>query len=115
VRFGLANYITFLTTGKYLDAIVNSLLIALTATVVAGVLGTTLAYLYARYKMPMTSAGISRVTMASVSPPFLGAYAWRMLLGSSGIIPVFWVQQDFWVCTASSGHNLAHLSRGVLI
>ncbi|GAB6276347.1 Binding-protein-dependent transport systems inner membrane component [uncultured spirochete] len=89
VRFGLANYITFLTTGKYLDAIVNSLLIALTATVVAGVLGTTLAYLYARYKMPMTSAVISLVTMASVSPPFLGAYAWRMLLGSSGIITRF--------------------------
>jgi iron(III) transport system permease protein len=86
VRFGLGNYITFLTTGKYLDAIVNSLLIALTATVVAGVLGTMLAYLYARYKMPMTSAVISLVTMASVSPPFLGAYAWRMLLGSSGII-----------------------------
>ncbi len=89
VRFGLANYITFLTTGKYLDAIVNSLLIALTATAVAGVLGTTLAYLYARYKMPMTSAVISLVTMASVSPPFLGAYAWRMLLGSSGIITRF--------------------------
>ncbi|HQN02023.1 MAG TPA: hypothetical protein PLL36_13150, partial [Candidatus Hydrogenedentes bacterium] len=40
VRFGLGNYITFFTTGKYLDAIVNSLLIALTATVVAGVVGT---------------------------------------------------------------------------
>jgi len=86
VRFGLGNYITFLTTGKYLDAIVNSLIIALTATVVAGVLATMLAYLYARYRMPMTSAVISLVTMASVSPPFLGAYAWRMLLGSSGII-----------------------------
>jgi len=86
VRVGLGNYITFFTTGKYLDAIVNSLLIALTATVVAGALGTILAYLYARYSMPMTSAVISRVTMASVSPPFLGAYAWRMLLGSSGII-----------------------------
>ena len=86
VQFGFANYKTFLTTHKYLDAIVNSLLIALISTAVAGFLGTMLAYLYARYKMPMTSAVISLVTMASVSPPFLGAYAWRMLLGSSGII-----------------------------
>ena len=86
VHFGFGNYISFLTTSKYLDAIMNSLLIALTATAVAGVLGTMLAYMYARYKMPMTSTVISLVTMASVSPPFLGAYAWRMLLGSSGII-----------------------------
>lgn len=86
VHYGLANYKTFLTAKKYTDAIWNSLFIALVATAVAGVLGTALAYLFARYKVPLTSVVISLVTMASVSPPFLGAYAWRMLLGSSGLL-----------------------------
>lgn len=85
-RFGFGNYKTFFTAKKYIDAILNSLIISLAATALAGVLGTGLAYLYARYKMPMTGTVVSLVTMASVSPPFLGAYAWRMLLGSSGIL-----------------------------
>ncbi len=29
---------------------------------------------------------VTLITMASVSPPFLGGYAWRMLLGSQGIL-----------------------------
>jgi iron(III) transport system permease protein len=106
-RLGLANYKEFFATKTYLDAIVNSLVISFAATLLAGILGTGLAYLYARYKMPMTGAVISLVTMASVSPPFLGAYAWRMLLGSSGLLTrllgLHWsivgIQGVIWVIT----------------
>ena len=28
---------------------------------------------------------VTLITMASISPPFLGGYAWRMLLGSQGV------------------------------
>lgn len=81
-----ANYRTFLSTAKYLDAIKNSLIIAAASTAIAALFGVSLAYFFARYKVPGTGAVLAIVTMASISPPFLGAYAWRMLLGRSGIV-----------------------------
>jgi iron(III) transport system permease protein len=86
VHLSGANYRTFFSTRKYLDAIGNSLVIALASTAIAALFGVSLAYCFARYKVPGTGLVLALVTMASISPPFLGAYAWRMLLGSSGIV-----------------------------
>jgi len=86
VHLSGANYRTFLTTAKYLDAIKNSLVIALASTAIAALFGVSLAYFFARYKVPGTGVVLAIVTMASISPPFLGAYAWRMLLGRSGVV-----------------------------
>lgn len=80
------NYLTFLSTRKYVKAITNSLIVTILSTLIAAFFGISLAYLYSRYKIPGTSFVITLITMASIAPPFLGAYAWRMLLGSSGII-----------------------------
>ncbi len=88
-HYTLANYVTFLTNSKYLTAIKNSLIVTLISTLMAAVFGVSLAYLYSRFKIPGTSFVITLITMASIAPPFLGAYAWRMLLGSFGIVTRF--------------------------
>jgi len=82
----LANYLTFLSQNQYLRALVNSLFITLCATALAAAVSISLAYALARYRIPGTPTILVLVTMASVAPPFLGAYAWRMLLGSQGIL-----------------------------
>lgn len=85
-HYTLSNYVTFFRNSKYLSAVKNSFLVMIFSTLIASFFGVGLAYLYARYKVPGTSSVLTIITMASVSPPFLGAYAWRMLLGSSGVI-----------------------------
>ncbi len=87
--FTLSNYLTFLSRSRYVTAIKNSFIVMVFSTAIAAFFGISLAYLYARFKMPGTSLVLTIVTMASISPPFLGAYAWRMLLGGSGLITRF--------------------------
>lgn len=83
---GLGNFRTFLTRSRYVEAIKNSLIVAVGATAIATVLAVSLAYFFARYHFPGKQAMVTLITMASISPPFLGGYAWRMLLGSQGIL-----------------------------
>jgi iron(III) transport system permease protein len=83
---GLSNYREFFTNNRYVSAIKNSLVVAMSSSLLAGILAISLAYLFARYHFPGKGAMVALITMASVSPPFLGGYAWRMLLGSQGIL-----------------------------
>jgi len=83
---GLSNFRLFLSRSRYVNAIKNSLIVAVSAALLASFLGVTLAYFFARYHFFGKETMVTLITMASVSPPFLGGYAWRMLLGSQGIL-----------------------------
>ncbi|MCY3997326.1 MAG: iron ABC transporter permease [Rhodobacter sp.] len=85
-NWSIQNFRGFLSTSHYMEAVRNSIVITVAATSVATLLAVPLAWLLARYTFPYRTLVVTMVTMASVSPPFLGAYSWRMLLGSSGII-----------------------------
>jgi len=82
----LENYVTFLSQSKYIEAVRNSIIVSIAAPILAAVPAVSLAYLFARYDFPGKSVMVTLITMASVSPPFLGGYAWRMLLGEQGVI-----------------------------
>ncbi|MFV0383845.1 ABC transporter permease [Paracoccus sp. (in: a-proteobacteria)] len=82
----IANFHEFLTRSTYLEAIGNSLIVTIVATVLASIVAVPLAWLVARFDFRGRSLVIALVTMASISPPFLGAYVWRMLLGSNGLL-----------------------------
>ena len=84
--FTIANFKAFLSRSAYVEAIRNSLIVTIAATVLAGLIAIPLAWLVARYSFGGRSVVIALITMASVSPPFLGAYVWRMLFGSAGIL-----------------------------
>jgi iron(III) transport system permease protein len=87
--FTTRNYISFFQENKYITAIANSLIVSVSATLLASILAIPLACLLAKYEVPGKTTLITLITMASISPPFLGAYAWRLLLGRQGILTRF--------------------------
>jgi len=86
LTYTLGHYFAFFATSETLHATLNSLMISFFATTLAALIGVTLAYMIARFRIAGANALVFMVTMASVSPPFLGAYAWRLLLGRNGIV-----------------------------
>ena len=82
----IGNFIRFLTRSSYLEAIKNSVIVTVLSTFFASVLAVPLAWLVARFRFAGRSTFIALITMASVSPPFLGAYVWRLLLGANGLV-----------------------------
>lgn len=81
-----AHLITFFRQPYYASALTNSLLLSLAATAGALLLGVPLALLVARCSLP--GRGFIRLAMvlSLLSPPFVGAYAWIILLGRAGFI-----------------------------
>ncbi len=79
-----ANYGTFFTSYRYQIAFLNSLKVTALTTLFATVIAVPLAWLLARYQFKGRNAVVTLITMATASPPFLGAYAWIILLGRYG-------------------------------
>jgi iron(III) transport system permease protein len=81
------NYAAFLSSHRYLGALWNSALVTVVSTAIATIIGVALAYLVARFSIPGgTRLILTLVAIASISPSFLGAYAWRLLFSSNGIL-----------------------------
>ncbi len=85
-RVTASNFLSFMSGKDTLRATMNSLIVSIPATAIAAFIGVALAYVVARFDVAGSNAIIFLATMASVSPPFLGAYAWRLLLGRNGIV-----------------------------
>lgn len=85
--FSLENFGTFLSSDRFVTATVHSVVLALIAGVLSCGVGVPAAYILATYDLPRRSLMLTLATMATVSPPFLGAYAWVMLLGRGGMLP----------------------------
>jgi len=86
LSFSFSNFQEFLSRSTYLEAIKNSLTVTFVATFFASMIAVPLAWLVARFAFRGRALVIALITMASVTPPFLGAYAWRMLFGSTGLV-----------------------------
>lgn len=84
--FTFENLIRFFTAVRYREGLANTALVGLTATALALLLAVPLAFVHARCRLPGKNAVLTLATMATVSPPFLGAYVWMMLLGWSGLL-----------------------------
>ena len=84
--FSLENYSTFFTSYRYQVAFVNSIKVTLLTTLFATLIAVPLAWLLARFQFKGRNAVVTLITMATASPPFLGAYAWIILLGRYGVV-----------------------------
>ena len=82
----LNNFLEFFTTGRFQRATVNSLWISLVSGILACLIAVPAAYILAQYDLPARNGFLTMATMATISPPFLGAYAWVLLLGGGGIL-----------------------------
>ncbi len=87
----LANYREFFSKTYYTSAIPNSLLVSFGGTLGALVFGIPLAYFTTRYRIWGKTLLATLAVLSLLSPPFIGAYSWIMMLGSKGFLRQFFL------------------------
>ena len=85
----LANFARFFTATSYKRALWNSIYSGLAATLIATALALPMAYSVARIELPLRGLLCAMSVVPLISPPFIGAYAWIILLGKNGTITQF--------------------------
>jgi iron(III) transport system permease protein len=84
----LGNYARVLGQTFFQTALVNSLIVGIGGMLGAMLLGLPLAALTTRYVITGRHFLSTLAVLALVSPPFIGAYAWIMMLGRNGFVRV---------------------------
>ena len=87
--FTLKNFIEFFSKDYYLETIVNSFIVSISATIITLIIGIPLAYFYQMYEIKGKTLLQIIIILCSMSAPFIGAYSWILLLGRSGVITLF--------------------------
>ena len=82
----LANYARVLGEPFFRTALGNSLIVGVGGMLGAMLLGLPLAVLTTRYVLVGRDVISTLAVLALVSPPFIGAYAWIMMLGRNGFV-----------------------------
>ena len=82
----LGNYARVLGQPFFRTALVNSLIVGAGGMAGALLLGVPLAVLTTRYVIRGRHLISTLAVLALVSPPFIGAYAWIMMLGRNGLV-----------------------------
>lgn len=85
-NFTLQYFMKFFGKSYYFDTLLNSFKVSILATFTSLLVGVPLAYLFTIYKIKGKSTLKILIVVASMSPPFIGAYSWILLLGRNGII-----------------------------
>lgn len=88
-RLSLENFATFFSNPYYSQTLLNSFAVSLAATLCSLLLGSTLGYLFAMFEFRGKALLRILIVIASMSPPFVGAYSWILLLGRNGTITNF--------------------------
>ncbi|MDT2731733.1 iron ABC transporter permease [Streptococcus parauberis] len=83
------NFLNFFSKDYYFDTLLNSFKVSVTATVLALIVGTILAYFFAMFQFKGKKLLQILIIIASMSAPFVGAYSWILLLGRNGVITKF--------------------------
>ena len=84
-----AHYAEFFQSKYYLHTLFNSFMVSASATVLALLIGLPMAYFTARYRIIGKSIVDHLCILAMLSPPFIGAYSWIVLLGRAGVFTRF--------------------------
>jgi iron(III) transport system permease protein len=79
-------YAKFFSRAYYYEGLLNSLWISIAATAGSIAVGVPLAVLVARYDLPFKRFVRTTAVLSLLSPPFIGAYAWILLLGRAGFL-----------------------------
>ncbi|MBQ4551511.1 MAG: iron ABC transporter permease, partial [Clostridia bacterium] len=87
--FTLQYFIKFFNDSGYSSTLANSFKVSICATAITMIIGVPMAYLYNMYEVKGRNFLQIMIILCSMSAPFLGAYAWVLLLGRGGIITKF--------------------------
>ena len=89
VHFTLENFAKFFSRKYYSITLLNSFKVSIAATIASVVVGVVLGYFMSVFKIRGAKLLRMCIVMATMSAPFVGAYAWIMLLGRNGGITNF--------------------------
>jgi iron(III) transport system permease protein len=87
--FSLEYFKIFAEYKYYYQTLWNSLNVSITSTVLSILIGVPLAYIMNRYNVWGKKIINILIIMSLMSPPFIGAYSWILLLGRNGSIVQF--------------------------
>lgn len=88
-HFTLVNFAKFFSHKYYSITLLNSFKVSIAATIASVVVGVVLGYFMSVFKIRGAKLLRMCIVMATMSAPFVGAYAWIMLLGRNGVITNF--------------------------
>ncbi|MBV1710048.1 MAG: iron ABC transporter permease [Erysipelothrix sp.] len=89
--FSLAYFQRFAEYKYYYQTLFRSLSVAVSTTFFAMLVGMPMAYTMSRYNLIGKRIINVMIIMSLMSPPFIGAYSWILLLGRSGVITKFFI------------------------
>lgn len=88
-KFTLQYFNKFFSDPTYSITLINSFKVSICATVITMIIGLPMAYFYNVYEIRGRNFLLVMIILCSMSAPFLGAYAWVLLLGRGGVITKF--------------------------
>lgn len=84
--FSLDNYATFFQRRYYINGLLNSLTVCFWTTLLGVAVGIPMAYVSTRFNIWGKRIFNIMIVLSMLSPPFIGAYSWILLLGRNGFL-----------------------------
>ena len=91
-KYTLDNFALFFSKKYYYGTLINSFTISIIVTLLAILIGAPLAYIMTTVKIKFKSIIEILIIISVLSPPFIGAYSWILLLGRNGVITNFFLK-----------------------
>lgn len=88
-KFSLRYFKQFFSQPYYSNTLIHSFKVAIVSALFSLLIGIPLAYLYNMYQIKGKKTLQMLIILSSMSAPFIGAYAWILLLGRAGLITKF--------------------------
>jgi len=90
--FTLEHFQTFFEKKYYYQSLMHSFAVTICVTILAIAIGVPLAYLMSTLKIRGKGIIEILIIISVLSPPFIGAYSWILLLGRSGVVSKFFME-----------------------
>ena len=88
-HFSFSNFVKFVSTDYYRQAIWNSIKVTIVSTILASVIRVSLAYITTNIKIFGSRVINVLIVVSMFSPPFIGAYSWILMFGCAGSVTKF--------------------------
>lgn len=105
-EFTINNFVEVFTRNYYLKGFKNTLFVGFMGTLGACLIGIPLAFFTARFHIRGRAWISTLAILVLVAPPFIGAYAWIMMLGSNGFITNFFERFGIGIPTIYGAHGI---------
>lgn len=82
----LYNFIRFFSKPYYYQTLIRSIVVCTATVLTTTIIGVPIAYVMTRYNVAGKQLLHIFIIMSLMSPPFIGAYSWILLMGRNGLV-----------------------------